>query len=149
MAFRKSVAPVAMNALQAALLGALAARPAAALFTGCLVKLYTADVVITPDTPAASFTEAVFVGYVARDAAAPTGPYRQEDANLYVHINAEWAVTTAPATPVAVRGYAITSADGTVVYLAEAFAAPVTFVRVGDSLVLDVVLPETGARQVA
>lgn len=138
--YRRTTAPVYSKALLDALLTAISARPAAALFDTPIVQLFTAGPPVTPTTDPTAYTEAAFNGYAA---ATPTfaavGNLIGGDQGLPTQVHFA-ATSGGPLGAETILGYLITGASDAF-YLGEFFALPVPIAAIGDFLDLDVILP--------
>jgi hypothetical protein len=131
---------VLQETVAAALLAALSARPAGALFATPTCHLFTAvSQAITPTTPVSAFTEASFTGYVAVTLGTLLGPILlPSNDGLAVQTDADFLSTAHQATSQNILGYWIDNAS-TVCYMAEQFLAPIPIVNLGDFISLDVI----------
>lgn len=129
------------RALAGNLLGALSARPAAALLVTPFVHLYTAGPApITPDSVPADFTEATFVGYAAIALPLPLlGPINLAFSDLGVHEEVDFLAGAVVAPGENILGYWVdeAAAAGVVMYMAETFTTPVPIAIAGDFVSLD------------
>lgn len=127
--------------LAAALLGALSARPAAALLVTPFVHLFTAGPVnITPDNLPADFTEATFTDYAAIALPLPLlGPINVGDQQLGVHEEVDFLAGAVVPPGENILGYWIdeAAAAGAVMYMAELFEQPIPIAVMGDFISLD------------
>lgn len=123
------------------LLGALSARPAAALLVTPTVHLFTAGPApVTPFNVPGDFTEATFAGYTAVVLTLPLlGPVNLPSGDgVGAHQEADFLAGAIVLPGETILGYWID--DGaTAMYYSEIFATPVPFVFPGDFLSLDVI----------
>lgn len=128
----------------AATLGALNARPAAALLgTGPAVHLYTGTHQPTPDDVPTTYSgnEATFTGYAPATPTFPLpGPVSSSGGVISLFADCNWiaGVITGPGDNV--TGYWITDSAGDLVG-AELFASPIPIVQQYDSILLSLYLP--------
>ena len=141
--FLTSVQPYPNRVLLDALLAALMTRPAGALLSTPTVHLYTAATANpNPNSAVANFTEATFAGYSSVAIAALLGPINLPSGNgRGVHAEADFVAGAIVTPGQTCLGYWIDDGAATL-YLAEAFATPVTFANPGDFLSLDVIFGE-------
>lgn len=143
MAFYQSVRPVWTRALADALLAALSARPAAALFAATVhVHLFVNNISPNKDTAIGDFVEATFVGYAVPSLGVLVGPVSLTNAAeaLMQDVNFIGASIVPPGETT--YGYYLTDNTDAVLYLSESFTQPVPFSGVGDFLDLKIVIPQ-------
>jgi len=125
------------------LIGALSARPAAALLVTPFVHLFTAGPTpITPDSVPADFTEATFVGYAAAALTLPlVGPLVIGADQLGGSNQANFIGGAVVPPGETILGYWIdeAAAAGTIMYLGETFQSPIPIAQLGDFISLDAV----------
>lgn len=119
--------------------------PAAAIFTGCKVKLFTGATAPSLDSVVADFTETTAVGYVAATIAAWSGPANAVNGKRGWLASPIFVFGDNRPDGVNLAGYYLTNAAGTTLLAAERFTQEVQVVDPGDDLVLDLMLllPET------
>lgn len=151
MPFLRSENPQLMRGLLNALLGALGARPLAALLDAPKVHLYTGATTITMDSLLASFSasEATFDGYTAQSLPALVGPVNTGTQQLAMHGEVDFNGASPQAAPQNVVGYYVTDSGATILYAAEAFPSAVPITNPGDFLSLDVILPVDASPEIA
>lgn len=139
--FAQSQTPTFARPLLNALLAALSARPAAALFTTPFVHLFKAGPSpLTPDTLYSAFTEAAFPGYASVALGTLAGPVITPSTLCEgVFSNASF-IAGAIVTPETILGYWVDegAAPTTPAHYFEYFPAPIPFVNPGDFLDLAV-----------
>lgn len=137
--------PVLGRPLVEDLLGALSVVPGAALLVTPFVHLFTAGpATILPTTLPAEFTEAAFVGYVAKALALPLlGPVNIDANNLAAHNEVDFLAGAVVAPGEMILGYWVDedAGVGVVMYMGEIFDAPIPIAFVGDYISLDVAFP--------
>lgn len=127
------------SALVDGMLGALSARPAAALLTTPKIILYTAGPPVTPDASVAAYTEATFHGYAAA-ALTLLGPVLLGGTDRAMIAALSFIATAGGTINDQLLGYLMT--DGaTAFYGGEAFPAPINIAGVGQFLDLDLICP--------
>ncbi len=126
-----------------ALLSALDTVPGAALLVTPFIHLWTAGpATITPLSLPADFTEALFVGYAAQAWNLPlAGPINIDGETLGVHNEENFLAGAVVPPGEMIAGYWIDEAAvaGTVLYMAERFAAPIPIAVAGDYISLDAI----------
>lgn len=140
--FRVTTNPVYTNALADELLGALSARPAAALLITPTVHLRTDSVIPTPFGAASNYTEATFAGYGAATVSFSAAvPVNLLDGVRGLETDATFVAGAVTASQT-VTGYWVDNGASTpaVTYMAENFADPIPIVRSGDFVGLDVIM---------
>lgn len=142
---RQTVEISITRAIADAMLGALTARPAAALLPTLTVRLMKTPVAIGPTTVLADLSECDFAGYAPVIPVAPVGPINDPDGSRAVLFDADFVASGALAPGGQISyGYYLTDSAGppTALYGGEVFATPVPFALPGDALALDVLFPE-------
>jgi len=131
------------RALSEALLGALSARPAAALLVTPFVHLFTAGPApITPFSLPADFTEAAFVGYANQAWNLPLlGAINLDPNTIGVHNEENFLAGAVVPPGEMILGYWVdeAAAGGVSFYLGELFAAPIPIEVAGDFISLDII----------
>ncbi len=141
-----SIIPVMMKATLDALLAALSARPAAALFATPNVHLFTNMVTPTAESLLADFTEATFAGYVAVALPTLAGPVHLPNDSQALLAEVNFIGTTVAPPGEAIQGYYITDTTNAILYIAELFGTPIPIANPGDYLTLAIILPEAAVR---
>ena len=137
--YRISQSPVWQVAVLDALLAALNARPAGALFTTPKLDLYVNNYAPTGNDAFSAFTLATFHGY-AEVTPVFNAPGNLQGNDQAVTSSGFFQATAGGITVATCYGYLLS--DGAAnVYFAEQFAVPVGFANPGDFLDLDLVLP--------
>lgn len=128
------------RALSAAMVGALSARPAAALLVTPTVKLFTALTgVISPVSTVSQFVEATFVGYAAAVLPALSAVINlPSGTGVGAHAEVDFLGGAVVFPGETIMGYWIDDGAGGFI-AAELFDNVVTIVNLGDFLSLDVV----------
>lgn len=135
------------KALTDALLAALSARPAAALFDTPTAHLFVNDVDVTAETVIGDFDEAAFDGYAADAVGALAGPITLADGQRAMHAEVDFIAATGIVGPgEVVYGVYVTDGAGTTLYAAERLSIPVPIANPGDFLSYDLVIPEPPVR---
>jgi hypothetical protein len=140
--FAESVLPILGAFIQAGILSALTARPAAALISSW--TLHLATVVPSPLTPQnvpGDFTEATFTGYAASAVTFASGQVNLPSGQGVGLLQNAVFACSASGTPNNINGYFIKDGAGNFI-LGEAFAAPIPIVNPGDFVDLTVIFPE-------
>jgi hypothetical protein len=142
MSFVKSRAGFFKRAILNAFLGALSARPAAALLVTPFVHLYKAAAhPPSQDSAIADFTECAFTGYAPVALALPMlGPINPDPSNSGVHNEADFLAGAIVGPGETVLGYWIDDAavGGVNLYFSEQLATPIPIAAIGDFVSLDV-----------
>ena len=134
-------------ALQA-LLAAISARPAAALWTTPNVHLFTNAVNPNSRTVLGDLTEATFAGYATVALPALAGPVHvQPDSEaLLAEVNFIAGSVVSPGENI--HGFFITDTTNAILYAAEAFDDPVSISASEDFLSILIQIPEPGLRTI-
>lgn len=138
--YRRTTNLVIGQTLLDALLGCLAARPAAALLTTPKLQLFVGNTTVTPLSAWADFTFATFHGY-ADAAVTLTAPGNLANGDQCVTSAVNYIATTGGSLGAQnIAGY-ILSDGAAAFYAGERFDVPVSIAAVGDFLDLDFILP--------
>jgi hypothetical protein len=142
----QSLTPVMMKTTLDALLAALSARPAAALWATPNVHLFSNMITPTAESLLADFTECTFAGYAAVALPTLAGPvHLANDAQaLLAEVNFIGGSVVAPGQNV--MGYYITDTTNALLYVAELFGAPIPIANPGDYLTLALIFAEAAVR---
>lgn len=139
--YRKSAAPVLTRTCLEGILASLnGTPPMAAIFASCRVHLYTNEHSPSSDDVVADYTEATFDAYDEVTIAALTGPVNGTPNGLALIGTATWIAGDIEAPGQTCRGYYVTNADSSALFLAEQFATPTPFSVPGDFLNLDLIM---------
>lgn len=141
MPFRVTTNPVYTNALADELLGALQARPAAALLVTPTVHLRTDNRIPTPTSKASDFAECSFAGYGAATVNLTLAvPLNVLDDVRAIQADVDFVAGAVTAAQT-VSGYWVDNGASTpaVTYMAENFANPVPIISSGDFVSLDLI----------
>jgi hypothetical protein len=132
------------DSLEGDMLGALSARPAAALLVAPQLRLYALPHgAHAKDDDPALFTEPVFTGY-AKQAVTLTGPFNLSADGKGVQVTVTFTCTTSPGVPVPVGGWWLcddVAGAATRVYAEGDFGEEFLISHAGDAITLTVVLP--------
>lgn len=145
--FIESSNPVAMKAVMQAILAALSARPAAALWVTPNIHLFVNNIQANSDNVLSDFTEATFAGYALAALPALSAPVRLGNGSQAVLASVVFIGGAIVAPGQTAFGYYITDTTNAILYAAETFLVPQPFAVAGDFLELAFAMPEPGPRQ--